>query len=224
MKQELATALELEGEKNVSCIPLNIVMEAICTLPTSSHLKIMFWMAAETGCRLKALDNMRRERLIGNMLYWNDGKGKGHERRKELSQALLSELVRYRKDNKVYDSRLFGISAESFRRSFNGEGRALLGGDWQVKVIRPRDTLQVGYKYQLKGLRKNFATKKFRDYWEEFSDAGVALQFTARDMRHKAVDITAYHYIKEINQLGSEEPSGQTTLLAYTGGDDHERS
>jgi len=215
MYGDTVTTLELEGEREALCIPIQTVYEASRALPSYSHLKVMFWVLAETGARIQALDNMRRERLIGDVLYWNDGKGKGHHRAAKLSPQLLEELTEYRRFNRVYDSRLFGISAESFRRSFNGEGRALLGGEWKVKVIRPRETLRIGYKYQLKGLRKNFATKRFKDYWEKYQDASVAVQFTARDMKHKSDHITTTHYIKELETLGKDIPKGQKSLLEY---------
>lgn len=57
------------------------------------------------------------------------------------------------------------------------------------------------YVLQLKGLRKNFATLEFAKQYKKWKSAEVALEFASKRMKHSTKHITAYHYLRNFDEL-----------------------
>lgn len=58
------------------------------------------------------------------------------------------------------------------------------------------------YRYQLKGLRKNFQTLMFAEELAEWDDPQIALLKVSKRMKHSAEHITFHHYIEDMEALG----------------------
>ena len=169
-------------------------------------VRVMAGMLQWTGCRIKELERMRPDLLFGNALYWPIGKNQTGMRKEYLPDEYLAELAEYRRRNRVSDGQLFGIREETFTRYFNRYARPLLGPAWNARQVTVRNNLLVlDYALQLKGFRKNFQTIIFKRHWDRYGDAGVALEFTSKRMRHDSTHMTAYHYIQNFEALGIDE-------------------
>jgi len=165
-------------------------------------------MLALTGCRCKELDNMKISKLFGNILYWGLGKNQNSWRKEEMSLNFIKELIYYRKTHRVYGDKLFGISSDTLRRYFNRDVRPYLSKEWQEKTFyQENGALKTCFVYQLKGLRKDFQTLMFKKELEKWKDAGVALEFASKRMKHSSKHITAYHYLVNFDTLGIDNLS-----------------
>jgi len=190
-------------------------------------VRVMVGMLQWTGCRIRELERMRPDLVFGNVIYWPIGKNQRGMRKEYLPDEFLRELAEYRRRNRVPEGNLFGVSEETFTRYFNQYARPLLGRTWNEKeVIVKNNLLVLDYKLKLKGFRKNFQTILFKKQWDRYGDAGVALEFTSKRMRHDSTHMTAYHYIQNFDTLGIKEwlaywetaqtsAATQATLLDY---------
>jgi len=163
----------------------------------------MFEMLVLTGCRISELDNMKRSNIRKGFLYWKLGKNQSNYRKVALPERYMQELKDYWETHRVPVDDVFGIKSHSFRRYFDRYVRMQLGGCWLEKVNVFRNDFFVDeYFLQLKGLRKNYQTMLFKSEYEKWGDAGVALEFTSKAMKHSSKHITAYHYLVNFDALG----------------------
>lgn len=199
----------LDPDSDSYAIPLPYVQDALDHMTYASEVRVMFRMLALTGCRIEELDRMRLKYFQGEFLWWPLGKNQGGKWRKErLPPDYLDELRAYRETHRVYGDRLFGVAADTFRRYFNRDVRPLLGKAWNMERVRPSKAgFKREYRLQLKGLRKNFQTIHFATEYNKWKDAGVALEFTSKRMKHSTKHITAHHYLENFDALGIKDLS-----------------
>lgn len=226
----MAEKLNLEGEGN--CVPLDKIQDVLKALPYAHECRVMFEFLFITGARIAELDKFLMSQLFpseeGFYLFWKLGKNQKSHRKEFIPKILVEELVEYRKTNNVPQDRMFGITHDTFRRYFNKEVRPKLPPAWHEKTLHmQRDKFQEEYKLQLKGLRKNFQTLLFAKLLEKWHDAGVALEFTSKRMKHHNKGVTAYHYIVNFDSLKVQQYlnyrpdelltiGSQTRLLDFT--------
>lgn len=165
-------------------------------------------MLAFTGCRISELDNFYISGLKGNRIYWRVGKNQKGLRMCILPQWYLNELMHYRSNPEYkFDSKhLFGIKACTFQRRFSKEIRGKLPNEWQEmgRFYTNRGWDRV-YLFQLKGLRKTWATHCFSRYWHHYGSPSVALEATCKEMKHSNKGITLSHYIEELDLVRGRE-------------------
>lgn len=199
-------------ENDCRAIPFDRLKEALAFMPWASSLRVMFLMLALTGCRIHELDRMKKSLLYDNVLFWHLGKNQVGFRKERLPSWYLKELQEYWKNNRIFQDRFFGCSGDTFRRYFNRDVRPWMSRAWQEKRLVPKQgELQEEYILQLKGLRKTYQTLEFAKQLDKWKDSGVALEFTAKKMRHTTRQITAYHYIENFDALQIEKFKELTT-------------
>lgn len=179
-------------------IPFRNAIEPIRFLPRGNVIRVMYTLAFLTGCRLCELDRMIPSMLFDNWIYWFPGKRQTDFRKEKLPGWFLEELKLYRRHNRVPEDKFFGISHDSFRRYFNLYVRPKISIGWREKRIvgfQSHGKFKTEYAFQLKGLRHNFQSVKFREELDKWKDAHVALEFTSKRMRHSSHRMTVYHYI-----------------------------
>lgn len=162
----------------------------------------MFEMLFFTGCRITELDRMHQSQIEENKIYWKLGKNQKQHRWEYLPQKYLEELIEYRKTHRVYGDRLFGVSSATFKSYFDKEMRSKLSSVWLERIrVYGHNMHTWQYRYQIKGLRKNFQSLIFHQLWKKYNDANVAVLMVQKRMRHKSERITAIHYIQECEHL-----------------------
>lgn len=181
-------------------------LEATKDVWTMKGRRAKYWQAVRvmtahlqwTGCRVAELDKMTPQKIFGNACYWHLGKNQKTVRKEYLPDAHLRELDEYRKQNRVPEGKLFGITADTYRRYFNRFVRPLLGARWnrQVVTVRQRD-LVLDYELQLRGFRKNFQTILFAELWAKYDEANVAILMVSKRMHHSSVETTGIHYVQD---------------------------
>jgi len=196
----------IEVLDDAKAISLDEVQRAYDILPYGTATRVMFGMLALTGCRISELDRMRRDMIYGDVLHWFLGKKQRNVRKIRLPAWFLSELRYHHELEPPTLQRMFSISSETFRRYFNRDARPILSPRWRDRVLRYRNGAQTSdYRYQLNGLRKNYQTIMFSSQWQKWKDAGVALEFTSKEMKHKSTKITAHHYLENFETLGIQQ-------------------
>jgi len=184
-------------------IPFSEVNRAVQQMPKNTDARVMFIMLVLTGCRIKALDKMRPDRIMNGYLYYDPGKKQGSLIKERMPDWFLEELRDYRDHRKVPGNALFAISSETFRRYFNRDIRPSMPGTWMKKILIPfKDGLKMEFIYELKGLRKNFQTLEFARQMKHWGNPEIALQFTSKKMKHSTTRITAHHYLCNFENLG----------------------
>lgn len=184
-------------------IPLTDVSDAVRSMERGTDVREMFIMLALTGCRIKALDKMRPEKIMNGYLYYEPGKKQGGLIKIRMPEWYLEELKNYREHRRVAGNKMFGISSETFRRYFNRDVRAKLPESWKKSLMVPYvDGLKREYLYELKGLRKNYQTLEFAKQFKHWGNPEIALQFTSKKMKHSNTRITAHHYLQNFDSLG----------------------
>lgn len=154
-----------------------------------------------TGCRISALNNWRVDRIIGDHIYFHEGKSTRGLRKVQLPTGFLLELNEYRRRQQISGIKVFGINSETFVKHFRKYVRPLLGGRWLEKQHDFSYDEKL-FVYQLKFLRKNYQTLLFKQELDRWRDAYVALEFTSKAMRHSKTGITSYHYLENFDDLG----------------------
>jgi integrase len=213
-------------------IPVNEAIRVIRHLPYASTVRVCFGMLFLTGCRINELKNFRMKNLYSlkngyYKVYWSLGKNQTGYRSTIIPPRYIKELKEYRENNKHYSDLMFSAEPRSFARLFDRH-RKHLGGDWYRKApLFGGGTIKEEYLYQLKGLRKTFATWTFYRLYKKYRDYNISLEFTSRDLHHSTKNMTATHYIKnfedlEINKLNDLLPEEayqfaeeQYNLLAF---------
>lgn len=195
-------------------VPFSAIKNALNKMEYASTVRTIFLMLCISGCRLHAIETMRLCMLQDGTLYFLPGKNQRKYLKVKLPDWYLVELAEYRRTHRVNSDHLFGASSESFRRYFLKE-REHLGSEWLEKVFYPeKKGFHDGYKLQLKGIRKTVATKTFHDEFVKWKDAGVALEMTSKKyFAHKNCSMTAYHYLREFEQLGLKPEKKECTLV-----------
>jgi integrase len=204
----------------VPAISFEQINDALKNMVYGSSLRVMFLMMVYTGCRGRELNGMTVDKLFFDgsswLLYWLCNKQNKY-RKEFLPVGFVEELRFYWSNNRVCNNSFFSCSYESFRRYFYRE-RKRFGKDWQVRGLSLAHGLKKSaYLLQLKGLRKTFQTARFKEYYAEWSDPSIALQFTAKRMNYDSDKVTVHHYLRHFDQLGSSVLFGgeQKTLLNY---------
>ncbi len=193
-------------ENDCKAIPYEQVQEVLDFLPYANVVRVMFEMLLYTGCRISELSKMRRSLLYDDVLFWHLGKNQKCFRKEKLPRHFLVELGEYWKENRICGDFFFGISGSTLNRYFNRDVRPFLSPAWQEKrLIAEKGQLKPEYILQLKGLRKVFQTVIFFHEYEKWKDSGVALEFTAKRMRHSTKHITAYHYLENFDAVDVEK-------------------
>jgi len=189
-------------ETEEQAIPLREVQTAYDTLPRGSATRVMFGMLALTGCRITELDKMRKSMIYDDVIHFFLGKRQRKVRKIKLPSWYWEELDAMHKEEPCPGDGLFPISSESFCRYFT-HVRKILNDKWRDRVIKYSNQEKITqYRYQLKGLRKNYQTIVFAHEWKRWEDADVALEFTSKAMKHSSKHITAYHYLQHFDALG----------------------
>jgi len=197
--------MNLEEQRNIlsnqpTGIPIDKAIRSIYNLPMGDPLRLALRFLFETGCRPSELDHMFINNLRGQIISWQPSKNqRGRPRCEVLSLGTIEEIKKVR-DKFKCSSSIIPYTSESIRRIFN-KSRDITGLT-ELKDLPKISTLD-RYKYTLKGFRKTYATKKFKEYWDQYSDPHLAVIMVAKDMRHSAKEITANHYIMEnMEELG----------------------
>lgn len=185
-------------EMTTGAVPYSAFRDLFNFLPRADPVRVMTLMLALTGCRLSELDRMTTDGLSGNVLYWRLGKNQRGWRAEALPEWYLTELAEYHATHRTALGRLFGPSANTFRRYFNRDVRPYLGPAWQAKLRIPCNVNDDPYVLKLKGFRKSFASTVFAREYRKWSDAGVALEFTSKRLKHSTAHMTAYHYLQHL--------------------------
>lgn len=213
------TPTVLDHSTEGHCVPVHEVRAAIGAMRYGSVERVMFQMLFYTGCRVQELDRMRRSRLYGEFLYWPCGKNQKGWRKEKLPIAYLEELQTYWGTHAVKADHFFGVTAETFRGYFKHDMRRVLPESWQVK--RPSmdaSGVRLEYRYQLKGLRKDYQTLHFKKELDKWGDPGIAIEMTGRQMRYSTARISARHYVENFDALGINGlPSLDPSVLLKAG-------
>jgi integrase len=185
-------------------VPYSRFRELFHYLPRADPVRVMVLMLALTGCRLSELNRMTTDGLTGNVLYWRLGKNQQGWRSEPLPAWYISELAEYRATHRSALGRLFGPSAYTLRRYFNRDVRPWLSAPWQRKRAHPGYVGEEPYELQLKGFRKSFGTTVFWREYQHWRDAGVALEFASKRLKHSTTHMTAYHYLQHFEHVEVE--------------------
>jgi integrase len=193
----------MEIGRETYAIPYRDVAAAVQAMDPATDNRVMFIMLALTGCRIKALESMRYDRIFGNDFFYRPCKSQKGWIKEYLPDWYLRELREYRESRKIMGNAMFGISSETFRRYFNRDERPRLPEPWRKKIRVPwTHTLKTEYQHELKGLRKNLQTTLFAQELKKWGNPEIALQFTSKHMKHSSTRITAHHYICNFDGLG----------------------
>lgn len=213
---DIATARKEFYQIDARPVPIPLVQEVLNNLPYASPLRIGFQILFYTGCRIRELDTMQVCDLKENWIYWHVGKNQHGIRHEYLPDSFISEYFTYRERNKGQQSRFFFWSSATFRRHFNSF-RQNLSEEWQQKTpsartINTRGKQQIRikeeYTYQLKGLRKNFATLLFHHFSKEYKSGEMAMYLTSAKMKHASTGMTVMHYLTCVRHLRAESYEG----------------
>lgn len=197
-------------------IPFNEVIRLIEFFPLANKYRVAFTMIALTGCRIAELNNMGVDSILGEYIIWKTGKNQTGYRKEKLPIWFIEEIKEYLSKCPHCNKKLFPYNTEWLRDILNKQIRPTLGGDWIKKKPQPtkKGAVKFNYIYQLKGLRHNFATL---DFYNQFSRWGgtVAVEFTAKRMKHSSYKMTASHYIGNFERLKIEQYKGleMSTIL-----------
>lgn len=215
----------------VECVavPFSAVACAMRRLEYGTASSVMFKMLVLSGCRLQALERMQICMIQGGTLFYHPGKTQKRFLKVRLPTWYLVELAEYGRLHRKGSDRLFSCSSEGFRRYFN-KIRPRLGLAWNERAFMPKQNgFSDCYKLQLKGLRKTVMTKIFHEELAKWGSADMALEMTSQKFAHSTTHMTAYHYLREFEQLGLKPDvkdrsiqdelisQNQTSLLEWTG-------
>lgn len=194
---------------DVKAIPFCEVKRLIEFLEYASAVRVMVSIAALTGCRMSELDCMTRNSIVASdrvYLVWRPGKGQKGQRKEALPRWFLPELDLYLKTHALIakggsEAPLFNFNHHSLRRYINQFVRPKVGGAWLTKTMNTRGSMNGSeYLYQLKHLRHNFATLDFARNIERWGK-DVAIEFTAKRLRHSSYKMTVGYYIESFEAL-----------------------
>jgi hypothetical protein len=206
MKQQLEklTTQNIYFREEQSAIPFDLALKTINLMEYASLERVGFILLFLSGARVCELDRMSIDNLSGNELLWRPAKNQFRSRPRKaiLPMEFLTEISEMRRKFGATKT-ILPINSHTFRRYFT-KLRHKLGGEWleRLKTAKGgRVTLE--YKYQLKGLRKLFATKVFFEKMKQFNSAECALLFACKELRHSSNKMTADHYlIEDVDKLG----------------------
>ena len=208
---------ELDLTDDTHAVPYPAIKEVLDYLEYGNVIRVMFEMLAITGCRISELDKFKMSELYGGVIYWKPAKRQPY-RKEQLPAWYIKELLYYRKNNRVYQNKIFGISANTFRRYFNRDVRPKLPSWTRVRLRAYKGALETEYILQLKGLRKTFQTHLFAQEYEKWKDANVAMEFTSKRMRHSTKHMTAYHYLENFETLDVENLKDKSNVEILANG------
>jgi hypothetical protein len=193
--------MRIRYNEEATALPFSVVMDAINRLKYGNIIRVWLQILLQTGARISETDRMYYNPtsyggIYGNKLVWIPGKNQNQQRPRteKLSLKTIEEL-NYMRSKERCSNRLFPVSYQTLRRRFNAL-RWVIG--WTEKVKGVIGARQSTYRYQLKGIRKLFATKTFWEYYEEYNhDANASILLTSKRMRHSSGHITVTHYFSE---------------------------
>jgi integrase len=195
-------------------VPFHLIRNAIQVLPYGTSTRVMFMMCAITGCRIREMEKMKVSLLYKHqakegwaMIYWKTGKNQTGYRKEELPDYFFEEIKYYRENNRVFADRLFSPDARSFRKYFNDNIRPILSKEWNewVSVPNQNAAVKLEHRFQLKGLRKSWATLCFAKEYNKWKDAFMAIEEASKRMKHSSKQMTSHHYLKHYSELNIEK-------------------
>lgn len=132
--------------------------------------------------------------------------GKQHYRRKriiKISECFYQELMDFKKSAHFKDNKLFpGREKRRLQRQFNKKHRHAIGGKWsQERTGHNIGIIKDKYIYQFRSLRNMSGTLLFWYFLNVYRNADIALQCTAKRLKHSTTGITAQHYISRLKYL-----------------------
>lgn len=206
---KLKSVLDERIKTDTIAIPFSEINRVLDVLPYGCPIRCMFTHSILTGCRQTELSNMFESmmyRTIGGAnIFWKCGKNQVGYRKEFLPDYFLEELSYMRAHYRGFGDRLYSPDARSFRKYFN-RYRCFIGGLWNERQsIITGGVVESEYVYNLNGLRKTFATHVFYQEYQKWKDSGVALEMTSKRMKHSTTHMTAYHYLKNFEQLKIEQ-------------------
>jgi integrase len=214
--------------EDLASIPYSAFREVLNLLPAAHPVRVGLLLLALTGCRVKELDAMSPQSISEGWIHWRLGKNQRGMRREPLPAWFLAELAEYRAVRRVPGARLLGFRASQLSTYFNKLVRPCLSAAWHDRHPLPYPGFaREQYRLQVKGLRKSFATTVFFREYERWQDAGVALEFASKRLKHRTTHMTAHHYLKEFDVTephlweqfleGERAPASQIILAEYLG-------
>jgi integrase len=189
-------------DKEGYAVPFDEVRRLIEYFPYGTKYRVAIELIALTGCRLCEIERIGLRNFRGSVLVWKPGKNQKGYRKESLPKWFMDELDFYLRKNPHSYETLFPFNGDSLSRYVN-KIRKHLGGGWNIR--KERDDLTNGhYIYMLKGLRHSFATVTFYKSFLKWGGT-LAVEKTAKKMRHSSYKITAQHYIDNMDDLKVNE-------------------
>lgn len=183
-------------------IPLRLVVELVMYLEYATPLRVAIKLLAYTGCRLSEIRKMRRSNIVDGFLFWQCGKNQTESRKEFLPPDFMTEIDDCMKRSRHRSDIICDLCGKTVLREFNKLVRPNLSSEWrEQRVTMQNEILKYEYKYQLRGLRKNFATLLFWHLWKKYDSSEVALEMVSKRMRHSSQHMTAYHYVESADQI-----------------------
>lgn len=203
----MVSTTSVQVTHEAQAVPFEAVAAARERMEYASCARVMFTMLALTGCRIRALDNMKRSRLYeGGVLMFHEGKRTTGLRRVVLPSWFVDELTEHRRSHDIVQDQLFCFKSDWLQKSFLRQIRPLMGPAWNEMVIHVYGSYErLEYKLQLKGLRKSYQTHQFALQVAKWGSADIALEFTSKEMKHSSTRITAYHYLRNFDEINAEQ-------------------
>lgn len=190
-------------------IPFEEVINLINCFEYGNKYRVAIEMVALTGCRLAEIDNMGVNSIYGDHIIWKLGKNQKHYRKVKLPEWFLKEICCHLSKNQHCAERLFNFSGKELGRIVRRRARPKLGQAWHAKRPVPQKDGGIVWEYclQVKGLRHNYATLRFKEYFDKWGGT-VAVELTAKELQHSSYRITAGHYVGNFDQLEIEKYKG----------------
>ena len=184
-------------------IPFKEVLRLLNHFTYASKYRVAIQMMALTGCRPSEIEKMGLINLRGNVISWRRGKNQKGWRRRALPAPFIKELFCMLKNTPHTAHKLFDFNIGTLRRIVNTQ-RLKIGGGWTIKREYQREgAVRQEYIYQLKGLRHNYVTMLFYNYYTKY-DAALAVEFAAKEMGHSSYKMTSRHYLDGLEILNPE--------------------
>lgn len=190
-------------------IPFSAFQEVLDFLPRAHPLRTDLLLLASTGARPSELEHINDDDRNGQTLYWRCGKNQtGRWRRATIPEWILAEVNEMRHTHRTRAGRFTVHNCATLRRRFNKEVRPHLGPRWQEKQYLPfgNPVLRKNGQFllEIKGFRKSYTSTFFWRHWQKLGDCMAAVLFAQTELRHSSYEVTAQHYLKELDTLEPE--------------------
>lgn len=187
-----------------AAIPLDLLMEAIAITPYSNPIRVALRIYLEIGCRPSEINHMNIQNIYDfdenhKIIYWQLGKNQIGSRSELISASLYKEIQDMREIYRC-SSRILPVTSDSIRNTFNKAIRPSLSEAWHARKFKPFTKRKINeFVFELKGIRKTWATIFFWKMYRKYNSYSAALTETCKRMKHSGQKITANHYICEFD-------------------------